>query len=139
MARLANFIYCLNAERRVATDGVGESMNAMGVLPIITPEFVPGSFSFSIIFSIQGVDTEKANTMQILFSKGDVILVDSGVITMPPMPTLKDDGLPMEYKGLNMSMDLRNVVFREDGLYTTTIILNNENLRSNSIYVKGNG
>lgn len=137
MARLTNFIYCLNAERIAAPDGSGESMNARGVLPVITPEFVPGTFSFSIIFSIQGIDIGNSNTMQILFLKEDKALVDSGVITIPPMTNLKEDGLPMEYKGLNMSMDLRNVVFEKEGVYTTKIILNKEEIGDNPIYVKG--
>ena len=49
MAKLTNLIYCLNAERVSANDGKGDSINAMGVLSALTPEFVPGTFSFSII------------------------------------------------------------------------------------------
>ena len=52
MARLANFLYCLNAERQQDPQGKGESINAMGVLTVLVPEFIPGLFSFSIIFSV---------------------------------------------------------------------------------------
>ena len=52
MATLTNFIYCLNAERVSSGDGNGEGINAMGIMSTLMPEFVPGTFSFSVIFSI---------------------------------------------------------------------------------------
>lgn len=140
MAKLTNFIYCINAERVPSNEGKGESINAMGVLSALTPEFVPGTFSFSIIFSVLDVDVSTNNTIQIKFSKDgeEKNLVNTGVITIPPLPN--DDDvirLPKEYKGLNMSMDFRNVIFETEGLYNTSVIFNGSLLADNFIYVKG--
>lgn len=139
MAKLTNFIYCINAERVPANDGSGDSINAMGVMSALTPEFVPGTFSFSIIFSVLDVDVSGNNTIQIVFSKdGDNNnLVNSGMITIPPMPNVDEVGLPNEYKGLNMSMDFRNVIFETEGLYNTSVLFNGKLLATNPIYVKG--
>lgn len=139
MAKLTNFIYCINAERIPAGDGKGESINAMGVLSALTPEFVPGTFSFSIIFSVLDVEVSGNNTIQIIFSKDgeEKGLIDSGIITIPPMPTENEIGLPDEYKGLNMSMDFRNVIFEAEGLYDTAVFFNGQLLGHNPIYVKG--
>lgn len=139
MAKLSSFIYCLNAERVRTVDGKGELINAMGVLSAITPEFVPGTFSFSIIFSIINVDIKKNNSIQIIFLDNDnKEIINSNVISLPPAE-VEDDAvsIPDEYKGLNMSMDMRNVVLEKEGLYHTKIIFNGEPIGTNEIYVKG--
>lgn len=139
MASLTNFIYCINAERVPGNEGKGENINAIGVLSALTPEFVPGTFSFSIIFSVLDIDISANNTIQIIFSKKgeEKNLVNSGVITIPPLPNEDEIGLPNEYKGLNMSMDFRNVIFETEGLYNTEVIFNGQSLGNNPIYVKG--
>lgn len=139
MAKLANFIYCVNAERIPASDGNGESINAMGVLSALTPEFVPGTFSFSIIFAVLDIDSSVNNTIQIVFAKEgeEKKLVDTGMIVIPPMPNEDGDGVPAEYRGLNMSLDFRNVIFETEGVYNTSILFNGKLLSDNRIYVKG--
>lgn len=137
MARLGNFIYCLNAERVPAVNGKGDTINAMGVLSALTLEFMPGTFSFSIIFSVLDADASQRNEIQIVFSKKDTVLIDSGVISIPPIESTDNYDLPKEYKGLNMSMDFRNVIFKEEGLYQTKVVFNNQEVGINEIYVKG--
>lgn len=137
MARLGNFIYCLNAERVPAVNGKGDTINAMGVLSALTLEFMPGTFSFSIIFSVLDADASQRNEIQIIFSKEDTVLIDSGVISIPPIESTDNYDLPKEYKGLNMSMDFRNVIFKEEGLYQTKVVFNNQEVGINEIYVKG--
>ena len=139
MPRMTNFIYCLSAERMQAMDGKGDSINAMGVLAAMTPEFVPGTFSYSIVFSILDVDITQDNRIQIRFKdNNNKEIIDTGVLSIPRMPDAADGvGLPKEYKGLNLSMDFRNVVFETEGLYTTEVYFNEELLSENPIYVKG--
>lgn len=141
MASLENFIYCLNAERVVNENGeIGSNINALGVLATITPEYVPGAFSFSVIFTVLGVDMSSAeNTVQVKFCRenDDKILVDSGILQLPAMPDDTGIELPGEYKGLNMSMDCRNVVFESEGVYVARIYFNEKFLGEKKIYVKG--
>ena len=139
MAKLTNFIYCINAERVPANDRTGDSINAMGVMSALTPEFVPGTFSFSIIFSVLDVDVSGNNNIQIIFSMDGEKnnLLNTGIITIPPMPNGNEVGLPDEYKGLTMSMDFRNVIFETEGLYNTAVFFNEQLLANNPIYVKG--
>jgi len=138
MANLANFLYCLNAERQQAPQGQGESINAMGVLTVLTPEFVPGLFSFSIIFSILDIDSTSDSQIKIVFKDNTgKELINTGNIIMPPVPTDVGIRLPSEYVGYNLSMDFRNVVFENEGEYTTDVYFNNALLGTNPIFVKG--
>ena len=139
MATLTNFIYCLNAERVSSGDGNGEGINAMGIMSTLMPEFVPGTFSFSVILSILDIDVmEGCNKLQIMFKdeEGNAI-VDTGELSLPVLPEDEEPQIPKEYKGLNLSMDFRNVIFEKNGVYNTEIYLNGELLSANPIYVKG--
>ena len=136
MASLSNFLYCLNAERQQSPQG--ESINAMGVLSVLTPEFVPGLFSFSIIFSVLDIDTETDSQIKIIFKDDSgKELINTGNIVMPPVPTDEGVRLPSKYVGYNLSMDFRNVVFENEGEYTTNVYFNNELLGTKPIFVKG--
>ena len=138
MAKQSNFIYCINSERVPGTDGNGDSLNAVGVLSVITPEFVPGTFSFSIIISVLDIDVTKNNKIQIVFCNPDgKEIVNTNDIEIPPNPNKDSIGIPNEYQGLNMCMDLRNVIFEKEGLYTTKVIVNDEQIGKNEIFVKG--
>lgn len=138
MAKLANFIYCLNAERHQIPQGNGESINAMGVLTVLRPEFVPGAFSFSIIFSILDIDIKTNGKIQIIFKdNSNKEVINTGEIIIPPIPREEEDPLPAEYVGYNLSMDFRNVVFETNGNYAMEVYYNNELIGTNPIYVKG--
>lgn len=138
MSELANFVYCLNAERRPLDDGKQESLNAIGILSVITPEFIPGMFSFSIVFSVQDVDPTKENSVRIVFSRegAEAPQIDSGDIVLPTLDDPDKIGLPKEYKGLNLSMDLRNVVFENEGIYFTDVYFNQQKIGRKNIYAK---
>lgn len=138
MVRLNNFIYCLNTER-IFNERREENINAVGVLTALVPEFVPGAFSFAIIFSVLGIDLSQNNNIQITFSKdGDKEpMVDSGVVVLPPDKGDSGLGLPDEYKGVVMSMDFRNVIFETEGVYNTAVFINGQLLANNPVYVKG--
>ena len=138
MAKLSSFIYCINSERTPTLDGKGETINAIGILSAITPEFVPGPFSFSIIFSIVDIDLKQNNRIKIIFTDdNDKEILNSNEIILPTENLVDTLNIPDEYKGINMCMDLRNIVFEKDGVYKTTIIFNGNEIGTNEIYVKG--
>ena len=138
MAKVSSFVYCLNAERIPTADAKGEMINAVGVLSAITPEYVPGTFSFSIIFSIVGIETKASNVIRIIFSDDtNKEIINSNDIPLP-IPVVADQiELPEEYKGVNLCMDMRNVVLEKEGVYKTSIFFNNENIGTYEVYVKG--
>ena len=137
MATLKNFIYCLNATRTQGTNGAGDMVNAMGILSALTPEYIPGAFSFSIILSILDFDTEKKSSVSIILFSPTKEVFNSGEIELPLMPQDSSIMIPNEYTGMNLCMDLRNVILEEEGLYTTKVLLDGEEIGKSDIYVKG--
>ncbi len=134
MARIGHFVYCVNAERVGANQA--EAINAMSVMSVLTPEFIPGLFSFSIVFSLMDVDTENNNLIKIIFKDTDnKEIVNTGNVVIQPAP--KSDDIPQEYRGFNLSMDFRNVILEFEGVYTTEIYFNDEFISSQPIYAKG--
>jgi hypothetical protein len=69
MARITNFIYCMSAN----TSDI--EANALGILSAITPEYVPGSFSFSVLCSIVDIENGTHNiAMKFLNPSGDILV-----------------------------------------------------------------
>ena len=135
MTKLTNFIYCLNAERVGSNNGTGDGINALGVLSNMLLEFIPGTFSYSIIFTILGMDFDCSNRIRIVLKDPvDKVVIDTGETLLPPISN-GNSTIPNEYSGLNMSMDLRNVIFETKGVYKTEVYFNGKLLKSNEIYV----
>lgn len=129
MAHVNNFIYCLNSN----TNEV--EANALGVLSAITPEYVPGTFSFSILCSI--LDLEEGNhdiSIQFIDPSEDVLVNIEGTTTYKKT---KDTNLPKEYLGINISSNWQNVVLKESGVYYSRVAIDGENCGKFEIYVKG--
>jgi hypothetical protein len=129
MARITNFIYCMSAN----TSDI--EANALGILSAITPEYVPGSFSFSVLCSIVDIENGTHNiAMKFLNPSGDILVnIDCSV----PYEKISETNLPNEYLGINISSNWQNVVLKESGLYKTVVNVDGEECGTYEIYVKG--
>ena len=133
MASILNFTYCLAIEKKSQGTENSESINAISILTQLSPETIPGMFSFAIAFSLLDLDLIKKN------SKDDPTtpIVDSGEVNLDAINAIPNSDIPSKYSGLNICMDLRNVIFESAGEYITQIYLNGELIESKAIYVKG--
>lgn len=129
MARVSNFIYCLDSNTS------DREANALGVISALTPDYIPGAFSFSILCSILDLpDGNHTVTIQFLDPQ-DVILVNvEGVI---PYEKNKEENVPREYSGINISSNWQNVVLKKSGIYKTLVKVDGEQCGTYEIYVKG--
>lgn len=132
MARVDNIIFCLR------TINMGEQgVTANVVLSAITPEYIPGLFSFSVIITLLDLDYSREHTFSVEFvNPNGENVID---ICNQPMPNVDLDmgNLPNEYKGINIAMDWNNVNLRLSGLYTIRILYDGTEIGNKSIYVKG--
>ena len=126
--RIADIIFC-----KAATSSPDKGMCANGIITSITPDSIPGRFSFAVVTTFLGIDTEKPHRIKVELFCGDTVTAS----VEGPMPIVHDKtSLPPEYKGLNLKMDWNRVNFRTEGEYTLTIDVDGERLGEKKILVK---
>lgn len=130
MAVIKNFVYCLN------TNNADGKNDVFGVLATMTPEYVPGLFSFSVYFTVLGLKGGDHQLALQFKDSEDVIAasVDNALIHYEP-----DAGsnLPDEYAGVNIAVNLQNVNIKHSGLYRMNVVLDGQSYGEFDIYVKG--
>ncbi|MEY8379245.1 hypothetical protein AALD22_26570 [Lachnospiraceae bacterium 56-18] len=134
-AKVTTFIYCLGTTNM---EGDFSPINAMGVLQTLTPEFIPSTFSFSIILGIRGIDSSCDHNLDIIFKdSNENVLVEARNISVLA-EQLKNGNLvlPEDQRGMMLGMDLRNVIIKQEGVYYTEIIFDGKKLGVFDIYAK---
>ena len=133
--KITTFVYCLGTTNM---EGQNAPLNAMGILPLLNPEFIPSTFSFSIIVGLRGIDETCNHTMDIVFRNpnGEALVEAKNIVISAEHWREGDKGLPEEYNGVMLGMDLRNVIMKSEGIYYTEVSFDGEKLGDYDIYVK---
>ncbi len=99
---------------------------------VLRPQIIPSTFSFGLAVGVVGVDPNLQNTIRFTISnpKG-AIIQNSGDAVFPPVGI--DDTMPKEYQGFMLSLDVRNLLIEESGIYTFTLYVNNMEIGSRDI------
>lgn len=132
MARVDNIIFCLRAINS-GEQGVSASI----ILNAITPEYIPGLFTFSVIISLLDIERGGEHNISIAFidpDGGKVVDIENQPL---PVVMLNEGNLPDQYKGINIVMDWNNIDLKVSGLYTIEILYDGIKIGGKSIYVKG--
>lgn len=131
MAKVSHILFCLRA-----TNTPEQGLCATNILSALTPEYVPGLFSFSVIITLLDIEPLVNYNLAINFytpEKKERIIHVKGPIMIDAI----DNKIPSKYQGINLSMDWNNVEFKSSGEYVIEVILNEEILDEQVIYVKG--
>ena len=102
-------------------------------LQVLAPVAIPGNYSFSISYNLAGFDPTKENKVRLEFiSPSNKIIYDTNDINfqIPKEKLNLDKPAVMQF-----NLDIRNLVFREKGLYTTKIQVNSEEVGEYKIEV----
>lgn len=127
-----NIIFCMRASNRD-----NEGLNAYSILSALTPDYIPGLFSFSVVSTVLDVDPKKNHILRVAFVNEDGSEVIDASMEIKAPEILGDSNLPEKYRGLNLAMDWSNVDFKAPGLHTLTIYIDEEEVGKKEIYVKG--
>lgn len=130
MAEIKNFVYSLNV------DTVDGRTDIVGILNAMTPEYIPGLFSFSISFTLLGIaEGEHSFVVKFKNPEKEVIAgIDNAIVLYEKD---RNSNLPDEQKGINIAAGLQNVNFKKSGLYSTEIILDGTSMGEYYIFAKG--
>lgn len=130
MANVSDVIFCLRA-----TNVEGQGACATTILTALTPEYIPGLFTFSVIITLLDIDASTGHQLMVDFispTEENVVHVES------PLPAINEDNnLPQQYKGINIAMDWNNVNLKVSGEYIIKITVDDILLKEKRIFVKG--
>ena len=136
MANVFDIIFCLKA-----TNFEEQGVCATTILTALTPEYIPGLFTFSVIILLTDIDTSIEHQFIVDFispTDEKVVHVESALPFVNEDNNLpSNSNLPKKYKGLNIAMDWNNVNLKVSGEYTIKITVDGELLKEKCIYVKG--
>lgn len=131
MEYISSFTYCDSIQTEITPQGPRQQI--VNPLQVLAPIAVPGNYSFSIACNVAGFDATRENNVRVQFvSPTGIVLNDTGDIKIQ---------LPMEQTNLNrpsvmqFNLDMRNLVFREVGLYSTKILVNGNQIGEYKIQV----
>jgi len=130
MPIIKNFLYCLGSNNSNGTN------NISGILYAITPEYVPGLYSFGVNFGILDLP-EGSHNLCLRFKDSNGTNIAS--IEDTAMNYIKDpsSNLPEEYLGINIAANFQNVDIKCSGMYSMDVILDGISLGTYEIFVKG--
>lgn len=131
MEYISSFTYCDTIQTEMTPEG--QQQKIVNPLQALMPVAIPSNFSFAIACSVVGFDTNKENIIQILFlDPNNNALYDTGEVKFQvPPDQIKVSGVT----GMQFNIDIRNLIFREEGLYSTKVIFNHKDLGEYKIQV----
>lgn len=126
--RVLYFVYCEAVENKALANGKQQT-NIMNPLQFIGLKYLPTGFSYSNCFSIQGLNIEKQNELQIILKneQGEIVN-DTDKIILPSVDEKANVSLPEDYRGVQMTIDFRNVSFEKEGMHISELWFNGKKL-----------
>jgi len=124
MEYISSFTYCDSIQTEMTPQGPRQQI--VKPLQALTPVAMPGNFTFAIACSIAGFDATKENSVDIEFlDPNGSILYDTGEVKFQIPPSqIKAGGIT----SMQFNIDIRNLVFKEVGLYSTKVMFNKKEL-----------
>lgn len=131
MVYISSFTYCDSIQTEMTPQGPRNQI--VNPLQVLAPIAVPGNYSFAISCNIAGFDAMQENCVRIQFiSPNEQVLNDTGDIKFQlPVEQLKQDKLGV----MQFNLDMRNLVLSEVGLYSTRVVVNDEQIGEYKIQV----
>jgi len=122
MAYISSFIYCDSIQTDITPQG--PKAQIVNPLQVLAPIAVPGNYSFSVACNLAGFNSNVENTVRLQFvSPSEQVVYDTNDISFKIPVEQLQAGKPA---AMQFNMDLRNLVFREVGLYSTRVFFNRE-------------
>ena len=121
MARISTFMYCDNVQNQYNNMVVNSPMQ------IITMNYIPGMFSFSVIFGVLDINQYEDHRIRFVFkNEEEKVIIDTGEVNLPKNPNVEN--IPVEIQGFMASMDFRNTNFDSEGTYRSEIYIDGDSL-----------
>ena len=124
MEYISSFTYCDSIQTEFTPQGPRPQI--VNPLQLLAPVAVPGNYSFAIACNVGGFDVQKENILHIQFvSPQEQVMYDTGDIRFQvPTEQIRLD----KPNVMQFNLDIRNIVFREVGVYSTRVFVNSKQI-----------
>lgn len=131
MEYVSSFTYCDSIQTEMTPQGLRSQI--VNPLQVLAPIAIPGNYSFSIACNVAGFDVTKENSVRIQFaSPSDEIVNDTDEIRFQvPIEQIKQD----KPSAMQFNLDMRNLIFKEVGVYSTRVFVNGNKIGEYKIQV----
>ncbi|MEY9975699.1 hypothetical protein [Lysinibacillus sp. RC79] len=123
---ISSFMFFDDSQHIPNSGAPGMSMHLINPQNTIKTPFIPSSFSFAVAFGIVSIDTEQSHVLsfQLIDPEGNFV-VDTSEIQLNAEPG-NNDNIPIEARGYNFNLNLRNVQLQYKGKYTGRVTVDHE-------------
>lgn len=131
MEYISSFTYCDTIQTEMTPQGPQNQI--VKPLQALAPVALPSNYSFAIACSVAGFDALKENCVRFVFSDpNNNILYDTNEVKFQlPAEQVKASGIA----SMQFNIDIRNLILRQTGIYSTKIIFNGNQLGDYKIQV----
>lgn len=131
---ISSFMFFDDIQHVPNSSAPGMSLHLINPQNTIKTPFIPSSFSFAVAFGIVSIDTEINHTLsfQLIDPEGNFV-VDTSEINLPAEPG--NDYIPVEARGYNFNLNLRNVQLQYKGKYTGRVTIDHVNIGEFPLFV----
>ena len=116
--KIVSFTYC----ESVSKNEVGGQLVICGPLLTLTPVNLPSTYSFVVSFGVYDINKGDDNRIKIEFKDCHDKIISMNETNQFDLP--KEMKNSMQPVGIQVNVEFRNVVLKEEGTYTTTITIN---------------
>lgn len=115
MIKIVSFVYCNGIEP------APEGPAIRGVLQFLAPKMFPTEYTFSVSMGLFDVAGEETLNIRYVFKNSqNKILHDTGEVQLP----VREDFKEKKHLGVQLNLDLKNVVLEEEGEYSSEVYIN---------------
>ena len=120
MEYISSFIYCDSIQTEITPQGPKPQI--VNPLQVLAPIAIPSNYSFAVACNLAGFNAEIENCVRLQFvSPSQQVIYDTGNINFKIPTEQLQAGKPA---AMQFNLDLRNLVLRECGLYSTKVYFN---------------
>ena len=135
MPEIKNFIYCMGTKSDTRPGEERRVTSVEGIQNCLLPDYIPGNFSFSIVFSLLDLEPGEEYCVEVSFNHENEEVARVEDIQLTGRIDNKYN-VPEKFFGYQIAIDFRNVLLNEEGVYHTIVSLNGEEKGDYPIYVK---
>lgn len=130
MTSVENLVFCQNSK----IDNSGRMIIENLFTTILLP-FLPTQFSFSIVFTVLGINPKAEHNLKLIFKNKNTNEIVFDTNNIPINNLTSNNDVPLEFQSINFNINLQNLIFKDGGIYVAIVYFDENNIGEREIFV----